>query len=172
MKTNKILSSFLLLVAVIFALPYCLSAQEIKIEVHGAPIFPVASLFVSDAGNDIIVSPSEGIPESQSNTRLNIFTDRKGKFEYEVWVRAVNVPDGVTLEVKRDNAGTKPNGGGGPNALSGGTTFLAINDSRASFFTGDEERINIAISFRLKNISVVQPIENQNYQILFEVNFR
>lgn len=171
MKTNKILSSFLLVFAVIFALPYCLSAQQIRIEVQGAPSFQLTAMDVSDAGEDI-VGTNEVITESQSNTRLNILSsDENDKYNYQVWVKAVNLPEGVMLSVFRDGSGTNKKGGPAKGNISGGDSLepITVGIVPSLFFFGSDDRINVPLKFTLSKISVAQPIENLGYHLVFEV---
>ena len=169
MKFKNIIRNLLLTTMGIFVSMQLLQAQTtdiVLIEVLGQPLFGQTSIITTDAGNDI----SGTITESQSNTSLKITSDIKGNFNYQVWVKAINIPQGVTIEVIRTTAGNKPGAGGGDGQLSGGDEeYLAINDVPKMFFTGKGERENIMIRFQLRNISVVQPLENLGYHIIFEV---
>jgi hypothetical protein len=169
MKTNKILSSFLLVVAVILAMPNCLSAQQIKIEVFGAPSFSVSTVSVTDAGLDI----SGSIEEALSNTHLNILAlDRNisNNFEYDVFVSAANLPSNTFLDVKWISTGTMPNGsGGGKGALKGGDNYITLSENPHLFFSGKGERVDIDLLFNLRGLTVAQPMENLGYNIIFSV---
>lgn len=169
MKVNRILSSLILLIIGILSLSNPLSAQEVTIEVIGQPAFGQTVIITTEAGEDITGT----ITESQINTELNIYSTgdiNRNNHEYEVWVRAVNLPAGVTLEVKRANAGNKPGAGGGQGQVNGGdTNYLAVTDVPQKFFSGKGDREKIGLLFQLRNISVVQPVGNLGYHLVFEV---
>ena len=172
MKFNQIIRNLLLTaIGVVFSIQL-LNAQNtdmVLIEALGQPVFGQTAIITTEAGDDITGT----ITESQSNTWLNIRSTGKinsNNHDYEVWVRAVNLPAGVTLEVIRANSGNKPGGGGGQGQLSGGdTSYLSITDVPQKFFTGKGDRENVGLLFQLRNVSVVQPIGNLGYHLIFEV---
>ncbi|GAP68341.1 hypothetical protein BA6E_10328 [Bacteroidales bacterium 6E] len=164
MKTNKILSSFLLVFAVIFALPYCLSAQQVIVEVNGQPVFGEASILTTDAGEDITGT----IKESQSNTSISIIRNNDGNYRWKVFVSAVNLPEGVTLKLYREGTGTNSSGGSAGGQISGPGSII-VGATPTEFLSGRFNRLNVPILFEIENISVVQPIGNQNYHLIFEV---
>lgn len=145
------------------------STDMVLIEVLGQPVFGQTAIITTEAGEDITGT----ITESQSNTWLNIRSTGRinsNNHDYEVWVRAVNLPVGVTLEVIRANSGNKPGGGGGQGQLTGGnTSYLSITDVPQKFFTGKGDRENVGLLFQLRNVSVIQPIGNLGYHLIFEV---
>ena len=172
MKFDKIIRSlFQTAIWILFSVQVlpAQSTDMVLIEVLGQPVFGQTAIITTEAGEDITGT----ITESQSNTWLNIRSTGKinsNNHDYEVWVKAVNLPAGVTLEVKRANAGNKPGAGGGQGQVNDGdTNYLAVTDVPKKIFSGKGDRENIGLLFQLRNISVVQPVGNLGYHLVFEV---
>ena len=172
MKFDKIIRNLVQTIIWVFLSGSLLHAQNtdmVLIEALGQPVFGQTAIITTEAGEDI----TGMITESQSNTWLNIRSTGKinsNNHDYEVWVRAINLPAGVTLEVIRANSGNKPGGGGGQGQLIGGDiSYLAITDVPQKFFTGKGDRENVGLLFQLRNVSVVQPVGNLGYHLIFEV---
>ncbi|HAX96636.1 MAG TPA: hypothetical protein DCY35_08985 [Prolixibacteraceae bacterium] len=164
MKVNRILSSLLFVITGILSLSNPLSAQVVRIEVNGQPSFGNASIITTEAGEDITGT----IKESHSNTSISIIRNNDGNYHWKVFVSAVNLPEGVLLRMVRTGEGTNSSGGSAGGQMSGPESII-VGATPTEFLSGRFNRLNIPILFEIENISVVQPIGNQNYHLIFEV---
>lgn len=173
MKFDKIISNLVPTVIWVFFSINLVQAQTsdiVTIDVLGQPEFGQTSIRATEAGNDI--TSSGNIIESQSNTWLNITSSgniNKNNHTYQVWVKAVNLPAGIALDVRRSSDGNKPGTGSVGGQVIGGSQFMAITNVPRLFFSSTGDKEYIRLMFQLRNVSVVQPTDNQGYHLVFEV---
>lgn len=107
-----------------------------------------ASDLISGAGSDLVSTHSS----ASDVVELDISGSASSSDAWRVEVRRDDAtwPAGLTLRVRRTGAGT------GPGTISGGTSWVTIGSTDATFFSGEGDRSAIDLQLQLDGASVSQ----------------
>jgi hypothetical protein len=92
-------------------------------------------------------SPIESEP---GQATLNIQNIGGEPWRVKVRHTLTNLPDGVTLAVKRSSDGT------GQGVITGGTDYLVLSDTEQTLCEGTGERTGIGLRFSLQGVTIFQ----------------
>jgi hypothetical protein len=105
-------------------------------------------------------SPIESEP---GQATLSIQNTGVGSWRVKVRHTLSNLPDGVTLAVKRSSDGT------GQGTIAGGADYLVISDTEQTLCEGSGERTDIALRLRLQGVTIFQAPGLHNATLLYRV---
>ncbi len=165
-----------------------IAAAQLVVQVENDPYFSPSLISVSEAGDDF-VSLIENTNDSYlSVTTDNIFNKAQKKYPWYITVYKsdINWDNNLTLEIRRSSDGNNWNNGNGNNGngngnngngngnsnngkLYDGTSYREVTNLPAYFFGGGRETMNIQISFRLNNVSVLIPADDYETTILYTI---
>jgi len=138
------------------------SACAVDIYAAGSCNFIIdSSCLVGGAGSDLMKS----FESKLDATVINITGTGGSGDAWQVRVRKSSVSQlhGVVLYAKRTGNGS------GSGAVSGGSSYVAVETSDTDFFEGSGDRTDITVQYKISGISISVPPGNYSATIIFTV---
>ena len=98
------------------------------------------------AGSDLV--PSKESSAGQATLDISATASSEDQWRVDVSRSDSVWPSGLDLDVRRSSNGS------GAGSISGGTSYLSIGSSPATFFSGSGDRTSIGLQLRLTGLSV------------------
>ena len=140
---KKILILILFVNPILLTIPLHLSAENLKISVSGSWSLGIDQSNLMSGGGSKLQSTYQSPPDA---TLIDIKADKKSS--WAVYVRRIQLPNHLTIDVRRTSDGR------GKGTIEGGENFIPLGEGYTMLFRGRDERKDVTIQYRIRGVSI------------------